>query len=124
MILALLIFFLHALATSAQYSQQRELLQGGKLTLAWGVEGERLHFKLVSAASKSVVLLFSYSDVPTDGMIVGQSEDGAQVGRDLHLDFAGIRVVMLIVSTTFYINKCLKTLEPISTTWCQMQRKM
>ena len=106
MILALLIFFLHALATSAQYSQQRELLQGGKLSLAWGVEGERLHFKLVSAASKSVVLLFSYSDVPTDGMIVGQSEDGAQVGRDLHLDFAGILEYNL-VSHTFYINKCL-----------------
>ena len=87
-----LISVMHPLVTSVpeRYSQQRELLPGGKLTLAWGVEGGRVHFKLVSAASKSVVLLFSYSDVPTDGMIVGQSEDGAQVGRDLHLDFAGI----------------------------------
>ena len=93
MILTLLIFSLHALATSAQYSQQRELLPGGKLSLGWGVEGDKLHFKLVAAGSKAVVLLFSYSDVPTDGMVVGHSEDGAQVVRDLHLDFAGIWVV-------------------------------
>ena len=91
-----LISLLHPLVTSVpeRYSQQRELLPGGKLSLAWGVEGDKLHFKLVAAGSKSVVLLFSYSDVPTDGMIVGHSEDGAQVVRDLHLDFAGICVVL------------------------------
>ena len=78
-----LISVLHPLVTSVpeRYSQRRQLLPGGKLSLAWGVEGERLHFKLVAAASKAVVLLFSYSDVPTDGMVVGHSEDGAQVVR-------------------------------------------
>ena len=96
-----LISVLHPLVTSVpeRYSQQRELLPG-KLSLAWGAEGGRLHFKLVAAGSKSVVLLFSYSDVPTDGMIVGHSEDGAQVVRDLHLDFAGI-----LISWTFNVNK-------------------
>ena len=86
-----LISLLHPLVTSVpeRYSQQRELLPGGELSLAWGVEGGRLHFKLVAAGSKSV-----------DGMIVGHSEDGAQVVRDLHLDFAGI-----LISWTFNVNK-------------------
>ena len=86
--LILLVNFL-AIFAQEKYKQQRELLPNGGLTLHWGVEYGRFYFKTVSKTSKHVLLLFSYNDVPTDGILTGLDANQKPFMRDLHLDFAG-----------------------------------
>ena len=88
LILILLVNFL-AIFAQEKYKQQRKLLPNGGLTLYWGVEYGRFYFKTVSKTSKHVLLLFSYNDVPTDGILTGLDDNQKPFMRDLHLDFAG-----------------------------------
>ena len=72
-----------------KYKQQKELLPNGELTLYWGVEYGRFYFKTVSKSDKQILLLFSYNDIPTDGIISGLDQTQKAIIKDLHLDFAG-----------------------------------
>ena len=69
--------------------QSKDLIPNGRLNLSWKVSEGRIFFKIVAKGSKSVSLLFSYNDVPTDGFKAGLDDNSNFFLYDLHLDFAG-----------------------------------
>ena len=73
-----------------KYKQYRNLLNG-RLSIYWGIEYDRLYFKAEAKNSKQIVLLFSFNDVPTDGLVAGFDQDNNKILEDLHLDFAGFK---------------------------------
>ena len=85
-----LVTILNVISAQEKYKQQRTLLPNGGLTLSWGVEFDRLYFKLVSKNAKSVAFVLSYNDIPTDGIFAGYYKEDSDFIHDLHLDFAGI----------------------------------
>ena len=89
--ITLINLFLVPILINAQekYKQRRSLLPNGGLELFWGVEFDRLYFKLVSKNAKHIAFALSYSDIPTDGIIAGYDEQKNEFINDLHLDFAG-----------------------------------
>ena len=72
-----------------QYRQSKDLLASGRLRLGWTVSEGRIYLKVTAKGSKSVTLLFSYNDVPTDGFNAGLDHNSTFFFNDLHLDFAG-----------------------------------
>ena len=72
-----------------QYRQSKDLLARGRLRLGWTVSEGRIYLKVTAKGSKSVTLLFSYNDVPTDGFNAGLDHNSTFFFNDLHLDFAG-----------------------------------
>ena len=98
------IILLHLLSLSfylefsraTDYRQSQDLLPNGRLKLSWGVTPDRISFKIEAKGSKSVSLLFSYNDVPTDGFQAGLDEKGKLFLFDLHLDFAGRNLSALV----------------------------
>ena len=75
---------------SEKYTQNKELLPNGVLTLYWTVAYGRFYFKTVTGRGDNVVLAYSYNDVPIDGFIAGYDESATKFINDLHIDFAGL----------------------------------
>ena len=72
-----------------KYKQRRTILPNAGLDLFWGVEFDRLYFKLISKNAKYIAIALSYNDIPTDGIIAGYDAEKREFIHDLHLDFAG-----------------------------------
>ena len=72
-----------------KYKQRRTILPNSGLDLFWGVEFDRLYFKLISKNAKYIAIALSYNDIPTDGIIAGYDAEKREFIHDLHLDFAG-----------------------------------
>ena len=85
--------------------QSKDLLPNGRLKLSWGVSQDRISFKIVAKGSKSVSFLFSYNDVPTDGFQAGLDDNAKFFLFDLHLDFAG-RDLSILISLFIYLVDC------------------
>ena len=75
--------------SSDSYTQHRQLMPGGKLTLSWRTDRERMYFQLSGKSSAYVGLAFSYNSLPVDGFIAGLDTAAEVFAVDVHLDYAG-----------------------------------
>ena len=97
-----LLLFVSTVLGQEKYKQSKQLLNG-RFSFFWGVEYDRLYFKILAKNSKFLALSYSYNDVPTDGFIAGLDSQGNGVIKDIHLDFAGRKIIYNI-----YKNKIKK----------------
>ena len=87
-----LLLFVSTVLGQEKYKQSKQLLNG-RFSFFWGVEYDRLYFKILAKNSKFLTLSYSYNDVPTDGFIAGLDSQGNGIIKDIHLDFAGRKII-------------------------------
>ena len=89
---------------SRDYTQEIDMMKGGKMVLNWEVEDNVFFFKLSGQTKGFVGLAFASEEDPDDGFIAGVDKQGQGYIVDLHLDHTSIKTLYLSLSYSVLFN--------------------
>ena len=92
------------LVMSRDYTQEIDMMKGGKMVLNWEVEDNVLFFKLSGQTKGFVGLAFASEEDPDDGFIAGVDKQGQGYIVDLHLDHTSMKTLYLSLSYSILFN--------------------